>query len=210
MRNRSSSDNIDVEHYLDGLPAERQDLLQAVRSLILNNLDGEIAEGIQYGMIGYYVPHSVYPAGYHVNPKQPLPFAALASQKNYASLYLMFVYAQDGGREAFEKRWRATGKKLDMGKSCLHFTHLDQLALDVLADAFRSMTARKYTALVDANLSAGRAKGAKKAVAKPTQKPTAKKTAKKPTAKKTAQKPTAKKTAQKAPGKKPTSQKGAK
>lgn len=159
--------DLSVEQYLAALPEERRALLQSVRQLILKNKDAEIAEGIQYGMIGYCVPHSVYPAGYHVNPKLPLPFAALASQKNYASLYLMFVYAVDGWREDFEKRWLATGKKLDMGKSCIRFTRLDQLALDVLEHTLRSVTARDYIARVDATLGARKTKAsAKKASAK--------------------------------------------
>ena len=81
-----------VEQYLSGLTADRRKAIEAVRQVILKNLDKDYEEGIQYGMIGYYVPHRVYPAGYHCDPKQPLPFAGLASQKNYMSLYLMCVY----------------------------------------------------------------------------------------------------------------------
>src|SRR6188474_3300651 len=86
-----------VEQYLDELPEDRREAIAAVRRLILENLDEDFEEGMQYGMIGYYVPHHVYPAGYHCDPRQPLPFAALASQKNYMSLYLMSVYT--GGAE---------------------------------------------------------------------------------------------------------------
>ena len=81
-----------VEQYLAELPEDRRKAIEAVRQVILKNLDKDYEEGIQYGMIGYYVPHRVYPAGYHCDPKQPLPFAGLASQKNYMSLYLMCVY----------------------------------------------------------------------------------------------------------------------
>ena len=81
-----------VDQYLAGLPADRRDAIEAVRAVILENLPKGYEEGMQYGMIGYYVPHRVYPAGYHCDPLQPLPFAALASQKNHMSLYLMCIY----------------------------------------------------------------------------------------------------------------------
>ena len=77
-----------VGQYLAELPADRRRAIEAVRKVILANLDRDYEEGMQYGMIGYYVPHRIYPAGYHCDPKQPLPFTALASQKNYLSLYL--------------------------------------------------------------------------------------------------------------------------
>jgi hypothetical protein len=81
-----------VDAYLRSLPEDRRAAISAVRNVILENLDASYEEGMQYGVIGYYVPHQVYPKGYHCDPKQPLPFAALASQKNYMSLYLMSVY----------------------------------------------------------------------------------------------------------------------
>ena len=86
-----------VQAYLRSLPEDRRAAISAVRNVILKNLDPSYEEGMQYGMIGYYVPHSVYPKGYHVNPKQPLTFAALGSQKNYMSVYLMCVYGGAGG-----------------------------------------------------------------------------------------------------------------
>src|SRR4051794_7327914 len=81
-----------VDAYLDSLPQDRRDALNQVRKVILANLDPQYEEGIQYGMIGYYVPHSVYPKGYHCDPKQPLPFAALGSPKSYMVLHLMCLY----------------------------------------------------------------------------------------------------------------------
>ncbi len=95
-----------VEEYLAALPEDRRSALQGVRQVILRNLDKDYEEGIQYGMIGYYVPHRVHPAGYHCDPKQPLPFAALASQKNYMSLYLMCVYADSEQANSFREAWR--------------------------------------------------------------------------------------------------------
>ena len=83
-----------VDQYLASLPEDRRAALSAVRDVIRKNLDGDYEEGMQYGMIGYYVPHAVFPAGYHADPKQPLPFASLASQKNHMAVYLMCVYGQ--------------------------------------------------------------------------------------------------------------------
>src|ERR1035437_6231700 len=85
-----------VEEYLAGLPEDRGRAIGAVREIILKNLDKAYEEGMQYGMIGYYVPHRVFPAGYHCDPKQPLPLAALGSQKNYMSLHLMWIYSGFG------------------------------------------------------------------------------------------------------------------
>jgi hypothetical protein len=133
-----------VEQYLSELPDDRRKALEAVRQVILKNLDKDYEEGIQYGMIGYYVPHRVYPAGYHCDPKQPLPFAGLASQKNYMSLYLMCVYGNSNHAKWFQEAWAKTGKTLDMGKSCVRFKKLEDLPLDVIGEAIQRVTARKY------------------------------------------------------------------
>jgi hypothetical protein len=136
--------------------------------LVLANLDPAIAEGMQYGMIGYSVPHTVYPPGYHVDPKQPLPFAALASQKNHIALYLMTVYADGEEEQWFRQRWAKSGKKLDMGKSCVRFKKADDLALDVLAEAIRRVSAKKHIAHYEAAIGDRAKKPAtrKKAAAK--------------------------------------------
>ena len=139
-----------VEEYLAALPEDRRAAISAVREVILANLDPQYAEAMQYGMIGYAVPHSVFPAGYHCDPKQPLPFAALASQKNYMSLYMMGLYCgcNEGGETDdarwFREAWAQTGKKLDMGKACLRFRKLDDLALDVVAEAIRRVPVQRY------------------------------------------------------------------
>lgn len=134
-----------VKAYLAELPADRREMIAAVRQVILENIDQGFEEGMQYGMIGYYVPHSRYPAGYHCDPKQPLPFACLASQKNYCSLYLMTLYIGDTDiSRAFLDAWKKTGKKLDMGKSCLRFKRLDDLALDVIGDALRKISVQDH------------------------------------------------------------------
>ena len=86
-----------VEQYLAELPADRRESINVVRKLILANIDRKkIQEGMQYGMIGYYIPHSVYPNGYHCDPRQPLPYICLASQKNHLSLYMMCIYGELG------------------------------------------------------------------------------------------------------------------
>jgi Domain of unknown function (DU1801) len=129
-----------VQEYLKSLPADRREALEAIRKVILKNLDKGFEEGMQYGMIGYYVPHRVFADGYHCDPKQPLPFAALASQKNHISIYIMSLYAGDP-EHRFRKAWEATGKKLDMGKCCIRFRKLEDCALDLIGAEFKRMTA---------------------------------------------------------------------
>ncbi len=147
-----------VAAYLAGLPADRRTELERVREVIRKNLDKAFAETMQYGMIGYNIPHSIYPAGYHCDPKQPLPYAGLASQKNHLSLYLMGLYvgADRGNTELlqwFQTAWQKTGKKLDMGKACIRFKKADDLALDVLGEAFRRLPAKAYIEQYEAALA---------------------------------------------------------
>lgn len=190
-----------VEQYLAGLPDDRRAAIQRVREEILENLDKDYEEGIQYGMIGYYVPHRVFPAGYHCDPKQPLPFAGLASQKGYMSIYLMCVYGHGENESWFRKAWAKTGKKLDMGKACVRFKKIEDVALDVVGEAIRRVPARAYIEACQAALaqtSKGKkaaAQAAKKAVKEAA---TAKSATAKPV---TAKKPA--KSSAKAPAKKP-------
>ncbi len=131
-----------VAQYLASLPKDRRKVVQAVRAVILKNLDDGYREGMQYGMIGYCVRPERFPGGYHADPSQPLPFAALGAQKNYLSLYLMAVYSCDA--KWFKEAWARSGKKLDMGKSCVRFQSVDDLALDVIGDAIRRIPAKTY------------------------------------------------------------------
>jgi hypothetical protein len=149
-----------VAEYLAALPEGRRAALSEVRQTVLDNLDREYEEGITYGMIGYYVPHRIYPPGYHCDPKQPLPFANLASQKNYMSLYLMSVYCSCGlddpaSRHArwFREEWEKTGKKLDMGKSCIRFRRVEDLPLELIGQAVRRVPARTYIRYVEESLA---------------------------------------------------------
>ena len=142
-----------VKEYLDELPADRREALQAVRKVILKNLDKGFEEGMQYGMISYYVPHKVYPAGYHCDPKQPLPFGGLASQKNYMSLYLMCIYGGTEHESWFRKEWAKTGKKLDMGKSCIRFQRPEDLPLAAIGELIASGSVEEHIAAYESGRS---------------------------------------------------------
>ncbi len=133
-----------VKQYLADLPDDRREALQTIRAVILKNLPKGYEEGMQYGMIGYYVPHSVYPPGYHCDPKQPLPFAGLASQKNHMSIHLMSLYSDPEQAAWFRGAWAKSGKKLDMGKSCVRFKRIDDVPLKVIGEAIRRVPAKKY------------------------------------------------------------------
>ena len=133
-----------VEQYLAELPSDRRDALQAVRQVILKHLPKGYAEGMQYGMIGYFVPHSVYPPGYHCDPQQPLPLASLASQKNHMAIYLMCIYSDDQQAAWFREAWKKTGKKLDMGKSCIRFKKIEDVPLKVIGQAIKRVPVKRF------------------------------------------------------------------
>lgn len=135
-----------VEQYLAELPMDRRESIKRLRTLILQNIDPLFEEGMQYGMIGYYVPHSIFPGGYHCDPTQPLPYLCLASQKNYMSLYMNSIYTEEPLLNWFVQAWSRTGKKLDMGKSCIRFKKIEDLALDVISEAIRRVPLEKHVA----------------------------------------------------------------
>lgn len=141
-----------VEAYLKELDPARAAVVDAVRAVILKNLGKGLEERMSYGMIGYCVPHTVYPAGYHCDPSQPLPYAGLAAQKNAYSLYLMSIYGSQKQREWFIQAWEKTGKKLDMGKSCIRFKSLDQVPLEVVGEAIRRVSAEQHIAEYEKNI----------------------------------------------------------
>lgn len=144
-----------VKEYLASLPEDRRKSVERVRGVILENIDPVFEERMQYGMIGYCVPHRVFPAGYHCDPSQPVPFAGLASQKGHMSLYTMCLYMQSPLLEWFRAAWAKTGKKLDMGKACIRFKDAEQLALDVIGELFRRATAEKYLEVYTSLLAGG-------------------------------------------------------
>lgn len=154
-----------VDEYLASLPPDRRAALTAVREVILQNLDAGYEESMQYGMIGYGVSRRVHPAGYHCDPSKLVPFAALASQKGYMSLYLMSVYTGSEEERWFREAWARSGKKLDMGKCCIRFKKVEDLALDVIADAVRRVTAHEYVTQYQRVLSEARAGGSRRPAA---------------------------------------------
>ena len=135
-----------VDGYLKGLPEERRKAISAVRKVILKNLPKGFEESMNYGMISYQVPLTVYPNTYN---KQPLMIAALASQKNYMAVHLIGIYLSGESRANFEAAYKATGKKLDSGKGCVRFKNLDDLPLDVIGDVIASITLEKYKSYIE-------------------------------------------------------------
>ncbi|MCA3006125.1 MAG: DUF1801 domain-containing protein [Planctomycetaceae bacterium] len=132
--------------YLAALEPDRRAALTAIRKAITTHLDRDIAEGMQYGMIGYFIPHSVFPDGYHCDPRQPLPVAGLASQKSHMALYLTCCYMNPELDAWFRTAWAETGKKLDMGKGCLRFKKVDDVPLDLITALFRRIRAKDLIA----------------------------------------------------------------
>ncbi len=155
-----------VEQYLAELPDDRRAAISAVRKVILKHLNKGYEEGMLYGMIGYYVPHSLYPAGYHCDPKQPLGFAGLASQKNYMSLYMMPVYSDGATETTFRDEWVKTGKKLDMGKCCIRFKKVEDLALELIGETIRRTPVKKWIAHYETVLKTSRTKAVRTKTAK--------------------------------------------
>lgn len=136
-----------VEEYLAELPADRREAIDTVRATILERLPAGYEEVMNWGMITYQVPLEVYPDTYN---KQPLMFAALASQKNHMAVYLTGIYISDEARDEFETAYRATGKRLDVGKSCVRFRKLDDLPIDLIGDTIASVPMDRLVAHVEA------------------------------------------------------------
>jgi len=126
-----------VEEYLSELPVERKEALQAVRQVILKNLPIGYEEVMNWGMITYEVPLSIYPDTYN---KKPLMYVALASQKNHMAVYLIGIYMDDQLRRDFEAKYLATGMKYDVGKSCVRFRKLDDLPLQLVGEAIAAFS----------------------------------------------------------------------
>lgn len=123
------------EQYLSELPEDRKEAMLKLRNAIKENLPQGFEEVISYGMLGYVVPHSIYPSGYHCNPKLPLPFINLASQKNFIALYHMGIYANKNLESWFVSEYPKHVKtKLDMGKSCIRFKKMDDIPFDFIGE----------------------------------------------------------------------------
>lgn len=131
--------------YIDELPEERKPVFKKLRQTILNHLPKGFEESMSYGMIGYVVPHSIYPDGYHADPKLPLPFINLTSQKNYIALYHMGIYADSELLNWFETEYPKHSKsKLDMGKSCIRFKKFDQIPFELIGELLQKITPEEW------------------------------------------------------------------
>jgi uncharacterized protein YdhG (YjbR/CyaY superfamily) len=133
-----------VDEYLAELPVERREAIDAVREEILKNLPAGYEEAMNWGMIAYQVPLETYPDTYN---GQPLMYAALANQKNHMAVYLTAVYADEKTREVFLDRYRATGKRLDMGKSCVRFKNVDNLPIELIGEEIGSCDVDAFVAI---------------------------------------------------------------
>lgn len=139
------------EQYLEELPEDRQAPMRELRQVILDNLPAGFEEAMSYGMLGYVVPHSVYPDGYHCNPKLPLPFMNLASQKNFIGLYHMGIYSDPELAAWFQEEYaKAVPTKLDMGKSCVRLKKMDQIPYELVGRLAAKMTPRQWIDLYEA------------------------------------------------------------
>ena len=150
---------VTVDAYLAELPEDRQKAIAKLRSVIKKNLPKGFKEGMGYGMMGWSVPHSIYPAGYHCNPKDPLPFMGLASQKNSINLYHMGIYADPKLLKWFkEAHVKASPKKLDMGKSCIRYKKPEDIPFDVIGELASKITVEKWIEMYETNLKDSRKK----------------------------------------------------
>ncbi len=130
-----------VDQYIAELPEDRKKIISDIRKAFKKNLPKGFEEGMSYGMIGFYVPHKLYPKGYHCNPKLPLPFINVASQKNHIAIYHMGIYASKELLTWFEGEWpKHSSKKLDMGKSCLKFKKAEEVPLKLIAELTTKIT----------------------------------------------------------------------
>jgi hypothetical protein len=141
------------ELYLAELSEDRKNALGKLRTTILDNLPKGFEEVMSYGMIGYVVPHSIYPNGYHCNPKLPLPYINIASQKNYIAMYHLGVYGDEDILNWFVAEHPKHSKtKLDMGKGCIRFKKIDDIPYDLIAELVRKITFEEYIARYESNL----------------------------------------------------------
>lgn len=144
-----------IDEYMAGLPEDRRAVLNALRKAIKKSIPKGFEETMGYGNMGWVVPHSMYPAGYHCDPKQPLPFLGLASQKNHIAVYHMGVYASPDLLEWFRAEWpRYSSKKLDMGKSCIRFKKAEDVPVALIAELASKMTPQQWIGLYESSFKA--------------------------------------------------------
>ena len=134
-----------VQEYLENLPEERKEPIEKLRKVISENLPNGFEEQLSYGMIGYIVPKSIYPKGYHCTPELPLPFLSIASQKNSINLYHMGIYADEKLLHWFQEEFpKHSKKKLDMGKSCMRFKKPEDIPYELIGELARKMTSQDW------------------------------------------------------------------
>lgn len=142
------------EQYINGLPEERQEVIKKLRNIILKNLPKGFTEEMSYGMIGYVVPKSLYPEGYHANPDLPLPFINLASQKGHIALYHMGLVADKNLLEWFLKEYAVySNRKPDMGKSCIRFKNLKTIPYELIGQLVAKITPEQWISTYRKQLS---------------------------------------------------------
>lgn len=139
-----------VNDYLKELPPERREAIEKVRSAILNNLPKGYEEGMQYGMISYYVPLSIYPNGYRNDKKTPLPYISLASQKNHMAVYCMCMYGNEGLEKWFKEAYQGTGNKLDMGKGCVRFVDIEKFPVALIGELVKKTSVSEFIKIYEA------------------------------------------------------------
>jgi uncharacterized protein YdhG (YjbR/CyaY superfamily) len=141
------------EDYIAKLPDDRQEVMINLRKIILQNLPKGFEECISYGMIGYVVPKSLYPDGYHCNAELPLPFINLASQKNYIALYHLCIYANEDLMKWFKTEYPKHSKyKLDMGKSCIRFKRMNDIPYELIGELCSKITPQKWIDIYETNI----------------------------------------------------------
>jgi hypothetical protein len=148
-----------VEEYLVTLKGDRLDAMLKLRKVIKKNLPKGFVEGMGYGVLGYFVPHKLYPKGYHCNPKQPLPFVSIASQKNCITIYHMGIYASPDLLKWFTTQYaKFFTTKLDMGKGCFRFKKMEEIPYDLLAMLFSKISPADWIELYEQNLEMSKRK----------------------------------------------------
>jgi hypothetical protein len=144
------SNALTSEEYINSLPEDRKEVISKLRKIILKNLPKGFQETMGYGMLSYNIPHKLYPAGYHCNPADPLPFINLASQKNFVALYHMGLYADPKLLKWFIAEYPKYSKaKLDMGKSCIRFKKIDQIPYELIGELAKKMTVKDWITLYE-------------------------------------------------------------
>lgn len=141
------------DDYIAQLPEERQVVIKKLRAIIKKNIPKGFQETMNYNMIGYVVPHSIYPGGYHCDPKLPVPFMNIASQKKFVALYNMGIYAKKEIFDWFTSEYSKQEKhKLDMGKSCVRFKKMDDIPYDLIAELCTKFTVDEWIDLYESNI----------------------------------------------------------